>query len=363
MAPYWSEAFGNPHSNDHQFGWRANAAVGRAAAQVARLIGADPEEIVFTSGATEANNLAVLGLAHRAPRGRHRILISSVEHKCSVAAAHAASKRYGMRCEFVDVDGEGRIDLDDLDAKLSDDVLCVAAMAVNNEIGTVQDVPAIAELCALSGAVLVCDAAQAPLAIDIDVAKHAIGALTLSAHKLYGPKGIGALYLRHDLHEAVEPLIYGGGQQKGLRSGTLPTPLCVGFGAAAEIAASEERRAERTCVAAIRDSFETALSSLGEPVSVNGCGAQRHPGSSNVRFGFRDARHLLSIMQPDLAASTGSACTSGTIEPSHVLRAIGLSDQEANASARFSFGRFNSETDASDAVRIIGAAIALDRAA
>jgi cysteine desulfurase len=236
-------------------------------------------------------------------------------------------------------------------------------MAVNNEIGTVQDVGAVAGLASRSGAVLVCDAVQAPLAMDIDVSKHPIGALALSAHKLYGPKGIGALYLRRDLQRSVEPLFYGGGQQNGLRPGTLPTPLCVGFGAAAEIAASEERHGERARVAAIRDAFETAVASLDPSISFNGRGGRRHPANSNICFGMRDARHLLSTMQPYLAASTGSACTSGAIEPSHVLRAIGLSEYEASASIRFSFGRVTSLSDVEEAVRIIDTAITLDRAA
>lgn len=363
MAPFWSGDFGNPHSSDHAFGWQANAAVTEAAMRVAHLIGADPDEIIFTSGATEANNLALLGLAHRAPRDRRRILVSAVEHKCTLAAAQAATERYGIVCEQVAVDREGRIDFADLTAKISENVLCVVAMAVNNEVGTVQDVGAVAALAARSGAALICDAVQAPLATDMDVGKNPIGALSLSAHKIYGPKGIGALYLRRDLQKAVEPLIYGGGQQNGLRSGTLPTPLCVGFGAAAEIAASEDRHAERARIAAMRDRFETALRSLDYSISFNGRGARRHPGNSNVLFGSRDGRHLLSMMQPQLAASTGSACATGTMEPSHVLRAIGLPENEANASIRFSFGRFNSDNDAEEAVRIIADAMALECAA
>ncbi len=221
----------------------------------------------------------------------------------------------------------------------------------------------IARLVSRSGAVLVCDAVQAPLAMDIDVRELPIGALSLSAHKLYGPKGIGALYLRRDLHQSVEPLIYGGGQQNGLRSGTLPTPLCVGFGAAVELAAAKDRHAERARIAVMRDDFETAIGSLDRTILFNGSGAHRHPGNSNVRFGTCDARHLLSMMQPHLAASTGSACTSGAIEPSHVLCAIGLSEIEANASVRFSFGKFNSVGDVDEAARIIAHAISLDRAA
>lgn len=353
MAPYWSEAYGNPHSIDHSFGWRAQQAVEKAANAVARLIGADSDEIVFTSGATEANNLAILGLAHRAPAGRKRILVSAVEHKCALAAARAAAVRYGTTCEVIPVDPHGRIDPLHLATMMSEDVLCVVAMSVNNEVGTVQDMAAIGNLCAKVGAVVVCDAVQAPMAMDIDVVRDGIGLLSLSSHKIYGPKGIGALYIRRDIQNAIEPQIYGGNQQRGLRSGTLPTPLCVGFGVAAALLSSAEAVEERMTVESLRGVFEARIQALGEPVAFNGSAAKRHPGNSNIRFVGRDGRQLLAMLQPLVAASSGSACASGIPEPSHVLRALGLSADAAESSIRFSLGRYTTEEHVKQAIEVI----------
>ncbi len=362
MAPYWSEAYGNPHSIDHSFGWRARQAVEKAADEVARLIGADSDEIVFTSGATEAINLAILGLAHRAPAGRKRILVSAVEHKCALASARAAAVRYGTTCEVIPVDPHGRIDPLRLAKMMSEDVLCVVAMAVNNEVGTVQNTAAIGTLCAKVGAVLVCDAVQAPLAMDIDVLRDGIGLLSLSSHKIYGPKGIGALYIRRDIQNAIEPQIYGGNQQRGLRSGTLPTPLCVGFGEAATLLSSAEAAEERTRVESLRGMFEAGIQALGAPVAFNGGAAKRHPGSSNIRFIGRDGRQLLAILQPLVAASSGSACASGIPEPSHVLRALGLSADAAESSIRFSLGRYTTEEHVTRAIGVISQCLAAEAA-
>ena len=353
MAPYWSEAYGNPHSIDHSFGWRAQQAVEKAAAALARLIGADSDEIVFTSGATEANNLAILGLAHRSPAGRKRILVSAVEHKCALAAARAAAARYGTTYEVIPVDPHGRINLTRLVEMMSEDVLCVVTMAVNNEVGTIQDVAAIGAVCAKVGAIVVCDAVQAPMAMDVDVARDGIGLLSLSSHKIYGPKGIGALYIRRDIQSEIEPQIYGGDQQRGLRSGTLPTPLCVGFGAAAALLSSAEAAAERSRIERLRHVFEAGVQALGEPVAFNGAAAKRHPGNSNIQFVGRDGRQLLAMLQPLVAASSGSACASGIPEPSHVLRATGLSADEAESSIRFSLGRNTTEEDVMHAIREI----------
>jgi cysteine desulfurase len=357
MAPYWSEAFGNPHSADHAAGWRAAEAVEAAAASIARLIGAEPDEIVFTSGATEANNLALLGLAGRAPSNRRRILVSAIEHKSVLSAARAAA-RHGLSCEIVPVDAHGSIDADRLAAMLSDDVLCVAAMAVNNEIGTIQDIAGISAACERVGAHFLCDAVQAPLALDIDVADLGLATLSLSAHKIYGPKGIGALRIRRDVQREIEPQIHGGQQQSGLRAGTLPTPLCVGFGAAAELLLAGEVDAERSRVAELRDRFEIGLAGLGTPLRFNGVGACRHPGNSNVSFIRRDGRELLQSLQPKVAASSGSACSSGIVEPSHVLRAIGLSGEEADSSIRFSLGRFTNRREVEVALQAIAQALA-----
>jgi cysteine desulfurase len=358
MRPFWSESFGNPHSADHWFGWKANEAVEGAAASVACLIGADADEIVFTSGATEANNLAVLGLAHRAPKGRRRILVSPIEHKSSISAVRVAAERYGLAYEMLVVDSEGRIDIENVSKVIGDDVLCVLAMAVNNELGTVQDIPAISAICAKFGAHLISDAVQAPCAVDLDVGRDNVPLLVLSAHKLYGPKGIGALYVRRDIRNSVEPQIYGGHQQGGLRAGTLPTPLCVGFGAAATILKGEDMIHERSRIEALRNQFETGLRQLDLSIAFNGAGAQRHPGCSNTRFDGHDGRDLLSLIQPSVAGSSGSACSSGITEPSHVLRAIGLSGEDADASIRFSFGRFNAEADVPVAIGAISQALA-----
>lgn len=349
--PYWQEAFGNPHSVDHAVGWRAAKAVQEAAAAVATLVGADADEIVFTSGATEANNFALLGLAHRAPPSRRRILVSTIEHKCVLATARVIGKRYGIRVDPIPVGPEGFVDLNFLSGELDDSVLAVSIMAVNNEIGTIQDIPAISTLLEHCGVLLHCDAAQAPCAMDVSELATYADLVSLSAHKMYGPQGIGALYIRRDVLSRIEPLIYGGGQQDGLRSGTVPVALAVGMGAAAKILHAPERQAERARVAGQRNCFVRLLTDGTVPVTLNGpVGEMRHPGNANLQFDGLSAKDMLNFLQPRLAASTGSACTSGIPEPSHVLRAIGLDGEQADASVRFSFGRFTTDDEISQAV-------------
>ena len=354
MAPLWREEFGNPHSSDHVMGWRAAEYVHESATSVAALIGADADEVVFTSGATEANNLALLGLARRASARRRRILISAIEHKCVLAAARALAEREGFIVETIPVDGEGFVRLNVLETMLDETVLVASVMAVNNEVGTIQDVAAIAQLLRPHGIVFHCDAAQAPCAMDIkDLASHA-DLVSLSGHKMYGPKGIGALYVRRDLHERIEPLLYGGGQQRGLRSGTVPVPLCVGMAAAADILRSEEGKHERLRVEGLRDSFLWSLAAGRYPVTVNGpTHSRRHPGNANVRFGGFRAEDILGSLQPHLAASTGAACTSGVPEPSHVLSALSLDPADVESSVRFSFGRFTSATEVASAGHLL----------
>ena len=344
MAPYWNETFGNPHSSDHVVGWRADKAVKEAAESVAGLIGADADEIVFTSGATESNNLALFGLARRAPPGRNRILVSAIEHKCVLAAARALAAREGFIVETIPVDGEGFVDLADVEARLGDDVLVVSVMAVNNEIGTIQDVPGLGAILAARGIPFHCDGAQAPCAMDMsELASHA-DLVSLSGHKMYGPQGIGVLYIRRSLQGRIEPLIHGGGQQNGLRSGTSPLPLCAGLGAAASLLCGLEAVKEQKRVAQQRDRFVARLRSDNWPVSMNGpIRDRRHPGNANIRFEGYDAKDLLGALQPRLAASTGAACSSGFPEPSHVLAALGLSASARDASIRFSFGRFTTD--------------------
>ena len=358
MAPHWSEAFGNPHSNDHVFGWRAADAVREAASSVAGLIGADPDEVVFTSGATEANNLALLGLARRAPSDRRRILVSAIEHKCVLAAARSLAEREGFSVETIPVDGEGLVDLEALECMVDDTVLAVSVMAVNNEVGTIQDIEGISKALSPHGVLFHCDAAQGPCAMDVtSLASHA-DLISLSGHKMYGPKGIGALYIRRGLQARIEPIIYGGGQQDGLRSGTVPTPLCVGMAAAVDILRSPEGPQERRRIAAQRDSFVRLLRECIPSSTMNGpTGERRHPGNANLRFDGLVAQDILGSLQPHLAASTGAACTSGIPEPSHVLSALGLSTVEAESSIRFSFGRFTTDTEIHGAARLVSEAL------
>jgi cysteine desulfurase len=359
MAAAFTDEFGNPHASDHAIGWRAAKAIETAAQQVSTLVGADPDEVIFTSGATEANNFALLGLADHAERsGRRRVLLSAIEHKSVLAAGRVLAHRYGLEVTAIGVDSQGRVDETALAELLDGDVLLVSIMAVNNEIGTIQGANLIGMLTRAAGALFHCDAAQAPCAVDVaELAQHA-DMISLSSHKMYGPSGIGALIVRREVQPLLTPLIHGGGQQNGLRSGTLPLPLCVGFGAAANLlqgnAADQERRRMRVC----RDLFVDTLLAEGCAISLNGPDkAHRHPGNANVQFCGVRAPDLLAALQPSLAASSGSACTSGMPEPSHVLRAIGLTGDEADCSIRFSFGRSTTADEAREAALIVAAAI------
>lgn len=354
MVPYWNELFGNPHSSDHIIGWRAAESVHEAASSVAKLIGCDTDEVVFTSGATEANNLALLGLARRAPRSRRRILVSAIEHKCVLASARTLADHEGSEVETIPVDGAGFLDLETLANRIDETVLVVSIMAVNNEIGTIQDIPRISEMLAPHGVLLHCDAAQAPCAMDVSNLATQADLVSLSGHKVYGPQGIGALYIRRDLQDRIEPLIYGGGQQDGLRSGTVPVPLCAGMGAAAELLCAPDASEERAQLSRQRDAFIKLLEGAPFPTTLNGpTGQLRHAGNVNIQFPGFDAHSLLGALQPRLAASTGSACTSGTPEPSHVLRALGLDSEQADSSIRFSFGRFTTDEEIEEAARLV----------
>ena len=346
MAPFWHDTFGNPHSAEHSVGWYAARAVQEAAAAVGALIGADAEEIIFTSGATEANNLALFGLAIGAPPSRNRLLVSAIEHKCVLAAARALTERHGFVVETLPVDRQGFVDADALRRSLDDDVLVASIMAVNNEVGTIQPIAELGAILAEHDIPLHCDAAQAPCAMVVSgLADHA-DLISLSGHKIYGPQGIGALFIRHTLHDRISPLIHGGGQQNGLRSGTVPVPLCVGMGAAAGLVCGESACVERERIARQRDKFISRIREHGASVTLNGPPTEaRHPGNANLRFDGYDGRDLIDRLQPRLAASTGAACASGLTESSHVLRALGRSLEETDASIRFSFGRFTTDTE------------------
>ena len=355
MAPYHGELFGNPHSSDHSLGWESAQAVEQAATQVARLIGADPDEITFTSGATESNNTALLGLGRRAAGGnRRRILVSAIEHKCVLASAGVLKGQYGFTVEQIPVDRRGCVELAALEDMLDEDVLVVSVMVVNNEIGTVQDISTISSHVHHHGAVLHCDAAQAPVAMAMTSLAADADILSLSGHKMYGPKGVGVFFIARDLRDRIEPLIYGGGQQDGLRSGTVPVPLCVGMGTAAELLIGKDVNSRRREMRRRRDAFVNRLNGLRWPIALNGPeGEARHPGNANICFHGFSAHEILGALQPSLAASTGSACTSGILEPSHVLRATGLDSEDADASVRFSLGFGTSDEDVEQAVRLI----------
>lgn len=356
MLPYFTDSFGNPHSSSHILGWKSADSIESARYEVASLIGALPEEIIFTSGATEANNQAIFGVLAANQTDRKTILISAIEHKCVKEAAYFFARQYGHRVMEVPVLESGQIDRAAYCSMLTDDVVLVSVMAVNNEIGTIQDVAWLAEQAKRVGAVFHCDAAQAPEAIDLDVVELGIDLLSLSAHKIYGPKGVGALYIESSLQNDFPPLVHGGGQQNGLRSGTLPTPLCVGFGVAASIIRKEGVQ-NRQRLQELSFGLSETFRQENVRFSINGDAINRHPGNLNLEFPGTDAESLLNTLQPSVCASTGSACNSGIIQSSYVLRSIGLSEDRASSSVRFSVGRFSDEEQVVEAAKKIAGAI------
>ena len=347
---------GNPHASEHAFGWDAHAIIERATSELANALSVDDDEIIYTSGATESNNQAILGVAENAPATRKKILVSSIEHACVYNAARVAAKRYGCTVEILPVDAQGIIDLDYVYQAVGDDTLIVSVMAINNEIGTIQPIKEIGEICKNAGAIFHTDATHklGTGRFDASVADM----VSLSSHKIYGPKGIGALYVNRPLQKSLAPLIHGGGQQNGLRSGTLPVPLCAAFACAANLMASEESTVERLYIQSLRDRFVKEMLFIDSSFFQNGIsGPLRHPGNTNLCFKGIEAQSLITMLQPNIAASTGSACHSGTIEPSQVLRSIGLNAADASSSIRFGFGRFTKEKEIDTAIEIIAEAI------
>ena len=347
MLPYFGDLFGNPHSNDHVVGWRAAQAIENSLNQIGELIGADADEIVLTSGATEANNLALMGVGRKASDGdRKRILVSAIEHKCVLEASRKLREQLGYSIETLPVDREGYLDLNFLEQAMSDNVLLVSIILVNNEIGTIQDLNTISTLVRRHGALLHTDAAQAPTAMCMSGSTDRADLMSLSGHKMYGPQGVGALYVRREIQSTIEPILYGGGQQRNLRSGTLPVPLCIGMGAAA-CRLVETGSKEREIVQKRTATFIEALSKLSHPTHLNGPSSftKRHPGNANIQFIGFDAHEILGALQPRIAASTGSACTTGFPEDSHVLKAIGLSSDRSKSSIRFSQGKDSTDVE------------------
>ena len=354
MLPYFSEAFGNPHSVHHRQGRDAEAAVERARAQVAELIGAEPREIVFTSGATESNNLAIKGTGRFHRARKPHVITSVTEHKCVLESVRRLESE-GIRVTRLPVGENGLIDLGGLAGAITGETALVSIMAVNNEIGVIQPIAEIGALCRGRGVVFHSDAAQAAGKIPLDVEAMKIDLLSISAHKVYGPMGVGALYVRRRPRVRLEPLFDGGGQERGLRSGTLPLPLCVGLGAACAIAGAAMAGESERIEALSRRLAEAVTTGLAD-LRLNGDLERRIPGNLNFSFAGVDGEALIEAM-PEISVSSGSACTSASVEPSYVLRALGLSDDLAQASIRIGLGRFTTEADIDTAAETIVRAV------
>ncbi len=341
MVPYLYEQFGNPASRSHAYGWAAEEAVEIAREHVAALIGADPREIVWTSGATESNNLAIKGAAqfHQA-KGKHLITVQT-EHK-AVLDTMRELERVGFEVTYLPVQEDGLVSLAALEAAIRPDTILVSIMAVNNEIGVVQDISTIGKMLRAKGILFHVDAAQASGKIELDMSSQCIDLLSLSAHKTYGPKGIGALYVRRKPRVRIEAQMHGGGHERGMRSGTLPTHQIVGMGEAYRLA-KEHMATENARIGALRDRLLALLQDIPE-VRINGSIEKRVPHNLNMSFTFVEGESLLMGIK-GVAVSSGSACTSASLEPSYVLRALGLSDEVAHSSIRFSIGRFSTEAD------------------
>ena len=349
MIPYLCEQVGNPASRSHAFGWQAEAAVEAARAEVAALLNADPKEIVWTSGATESDNLAIKGAAHfYSGKGKHVITVKT-EHKAVLDTCREL-ERQGFSVTYLDVMENGLIDLDVFKAALRPDTILVSVMFVNNEIGVIQPIAEIGEICREQGIIFHVDATQATGKIEIDVGRLKVDLMSLSAHKVYGPKGIGALYVRRKPRVRLEAQMHGGGHERGFRSGTLPVHQIVGMGEAFRLARLEMAE-ESPRIRLLRDRLLAGLSSIPH-VYVNGDMEQRVPHNLNISFAYVEGESLMMALK-DLAVSSGSACTSASLEPSYVLRALGRNDELAHSSIRFTLGRFNTEEEIDYAIELL----------
>ena len=347
MMPYFTYKFGNPHSRSHSYGWEAEEGVEKARAQVAKLIGADEKEVIFTSGATESNNLAIRGVAEFYKDRKNHIVTTVTEHKCVLDTCRHLEQQ-GFEVTYLPVQKNGLIDLDALRAAVTDKTVVVSIMAVNNEIGVIQPLAEIGKICREKKAFFHTDAAQAAGKIPLDVEAMNIDLMSISGHKIYGPKGIGALYVRRKPRVRLVPLIVGGGQERGFRSGTLPTPLCVGLGEAAEIA-MKEMDAESKRLAKLQARMLKGLNAKLTDIHVNGDLEHRIPGNLNIGFAYVEGESLMMGIK-GLSVSSGSACTSASLEPSYVLRALGVEEDMAHTSLRIGLGRFTTEQEVDTAV-------------
>lgn len=347
MMPFYAERYGNPHSRTHHFGWEAEEAVEDAREKIADLIGADAREIVFTSGATESNNIAVKGLAMFHEKKKKHIITTATEHKCVLDSCRFLQSQ-GWDVTYLPVKSNGLVDLEVLKSEIRADTLMVSVMHVNNEIGVIQPVKEIGEICKANKVYLHVDAAQAVGKIPVNVNDLNIDLLSISGHKLYGPKGIGCLYVRRRPRVRLTPIFSGGGQERGLRSGTLPTPLIVGLGEAAAVA-KKEMEADTAHVTRLSKRLYDGITSKVPEVIMNGDPEHRYPGNLNLSFAYVEGESLLMALK-DIAVSSGSACTSASLEPSYVLRALGVEEDLAHTSIRFGIGRFTTEEEVDHAV-------------
>lgn len=354
MIPYLREQFGNPASRSHMYGWEAEKAVEEARAHVAALVNADPREIIWTSGATEGNNLAIKGAAHfYKTKGKHIITVKT-EHKAVLDTVREL-ERQGFEATYLEPGANGLITIAQLEAAIRPDTILVSVMWVNNEIGVIQPIAEIGELCRSKGIIFHSDAAQATGKTPIDLEKVKVDLVTFTAHKTYGPKGIGAMYVRRKPRVRIEAQMHGGGHERGLRSGTLATHQIVGMGEAFRIA-KEEMDTEIPRIKALRDRLAKGLNEV-EEVYVNGDMDHRVPHNLNVSFNYVEGESLIMAIK-DIAVSSGSACTSASLEPSYVLRALGRSDELAHSSIRFTFGRFTTEEDVDFTINLIKTKVA-----
>ena len=347
MMPYFTHKFGNPGSRSHAYGWEAEEAVEKARGQIAKLIGADEKEVIYTSGATESNNLAIRGVAEFYKDRKNHIITTVTEHKCVLDTCRHLEQQ-GFEVTYLPVQQNGLLDLDVLRAAITDKTVLVSVMAVNNEIGVIQPLAEIGKICREHKVFFHTDAAQAAGKIPLDVEAMNIDLMSISGHKIYGPKGIGALYVRRKPRVRLVAMIYGGGQERGFRSGTLPTPLCVGLGEACEIA-MKEMGTEAKRLAKLQERMLKGLQAKLTDIVVNGDLEQRIPGNLNISFAYVEGESLMMGIK-NLSVSSGSACTSASLEPSYVLRALGVEEEMAHTSLRIGLGRFTTEHEVDTAV-------------
>jgi len=347
MLPYFTYKFGNPHSRSHSYGWEAEEGVEKARGQVAKLIGADEKEVIFTSGATESNNLAIRGVAEFYKDRKNHIVTTVTEHKCVLDTCRHLEQS-GFEVTYLPVQKNGLIDLEVLRNAITDKTVVVSVMAVNNEIGVIQPLEEIGKICREKKTFFHTDAAQAAGKIPLDVEKMNVDLMSISGHKIYGPKGIGALYVRRKPRVRLVPLIVGGGQERGFRSGTLPTPLCVGLGEAAEIC-MKEMDGEAKRLKKLQERMLKGLQDKLTEIVVNGDLEHRIPGNLNISFAYVEGESLMMGIK-GLSVSSGSACTSASLEPSYVLRALGVEEEMAHTSLRIGLGRFTTEQEVDTAV-------------